>query len=100
MNSSYLNLPHHEYGPLFSNRSMIHLIPLDNNQEVPKWQQMQEHTFTVWLNERLQPQGLVINDLYDDLDDGVMLIQLLNILFNTEVTKYGPLSIVVYILHE
>ncbi|KAK8809704.1 hypothetical protein WA158_000647 [Blastocystis sp. Blastoise] len=59
----------------------------ESNVDVPKWQQQQEHAFTLWINERLQPQGLSINNLYDDLDNGIMLIQLLSILFNDEVAK-------------
>ena len=43
-------------------------------------QSMQKQTFTKWINDKLKRTGIKINDLSCQLDDGVTLMKLLEVL--------------------
>lgn len=43
------------------------------------WVESQEKTFTNWVNEELQPQGLAAADLRMDFSDGLKLILLVEV---------------------
>jgi hypothetical protein len=51
----------------------------------PAWVRIQKKTFTRWCNNYLTQRSLGINDLQVDLQDGVLLHNLLEILGNEEV---------------
>jgi filamin len=51
----------------------------------PAWVRIQKKTFTRWCNNYLTQRSLGINDLQTDLQDGVLLHNLLEILGNEEV---------------
>jgi len=53
------------------------------------WQDIQVKTFTRWCNEYLKDRGMHVNDLQKDLKDGVLLINLLEILSGKSVGKYN-----------
>lgn len=42
------------------------------------WVQIQQKTFTNWVNEQLRPAGKQVDDLVTDFEDGLMLITLLD----------------------
>ena len=44
------------------------------------WIVVQKNTFTNWCNDRLKATGVKISDLEVDLQDGLTLIQLLEVL--------------------
>ncbi|XP_040074680.2 filamin-A [Ixodes scapularis] len=44
------------------------------------WVEIQEKTFTNWVNEQLRPQGLAVADLRVDFSDGLKLISLVEVL--------------------
>ncbi|CAI8056215.1 Filamin-C [Geodia barretti] len=57
------------------------------------WKQMQEATFTNWVNERLKGKqssytGPRIQDLRNDLCDGLVLIRLMEVLTKKKITGY------------
>lgn len=47
-----------------------------------KWVKTQEETFTVWLNDHLKRalHVMEVKNLYDDLQDGLVLIELMKTL--------------------
>jgi len=51
------------------------------------WQDIQQRTFTGWCNEFLKDRGMHINDLSKDLKDGVLLINLLEIISGKSVPQ-------------
>jgi filamin len=53
--------------------------------EEPAWVRIQKKTFTRWCNNYLTQRSLGINDLQADLQDGVLLHNLLEILGNEDV---------------
>ncbi|KAJ5241060.1 uncharacterized protein N7469_002651 [Penicillium citrinum] len=54
-----------------------------------QWINVQQKTFTKWLNDKLKARLLAIEDLVTDLSDGVMLIHLLEILGNESLGRYA-----------
>jgi len=54
-------------------------------EEGPAWVRIQKKTFTRWCNNYLTQRSLGINDLQVDLQDGVLLHNLLEILGNEDV---------------
>ena len=52
-----------------------------------KWIDVQKKTFTNWCNDRLKGTGETINELYNDFEDGVKMIKLLERLSKKKVTN-------------
>jgi Ca2+-binding EF-hand superfamily protein len=53
------------------------------------WINVQQKTFTKWLNDKLKARALFIADLVTDLSDGVILIHLLEILGGESLGRYA-----------
>lgn len=51
------------------------------------WKKIQKNTFTRWCNEHLRCVDKVINDLQFDLNDGLILIALLEVLSHTRMSR-------------
>ncbi|KAJ6072261.1 hypothetical protein PENARI_c002G08903 [Penicillium arizonense] len=54
-----------------------------------QWINVQQKTFTKWLNDKLKARSLAIDDLVTDLSDGVILIHLLEILGGESLGRYA-----------
>ncbi|KAJ5134121.1 hypothetical protein N7448_000858 [Penicillium atrosanguineum] len=54
-----------------------------------QWINVQQKTFTKWLNDKLKARTLFIADLVTDLSDGVILIHLLEILGGESLGRYA-----------
>jgi filamin len=59
------------------------------NQVEPKWVEIQKKTFTRWANTFLKERLLKVDDLGKDLADGVLLINLLEIISGKTLGKYN-----------
>ena len=44
------------------------------------WAIAQKVTFTAWMNENLKRSGVKVKDLFTDLEDGLILIKLMEVL--------------------
>jgi len=53
------------------------------------WSDIQEKSFTRWINDYLRQRGMKIDDLCADLADGLVLINLLEILSKKSLGKYN-----------
>eukprot|EP01119_Soliformovum_irregulare_P005582 TRINITY_DN17323_c0_g1_i1.p1 TRINITY_DN17323_c0_g1~~TRINITY_DN17323_c0_g1_i1.p1 ORF type:complete len:494 (-),score=154.72 TRINITY_DN17323_c0_g1_i1:202-1620(-) len=53
------------------------------------WIDIQQNAFTRWCNEHLKDRGMHINDLGKDLADGLLLINLLEIISGKSVGRYN-----------
>ena len=53
-----------------------------DNEIVPleAWAIAQKVTFTAWMNEKLKHSGVNVKDLFTDLEDGLILIRLMEVL--------------------
>ncbi|RDK39131.1 alpha-actinin, sarcomeric [Aspergillus phoenicis ATCC 13157] len=54
-----------------------------------QWINVQQKTFTKWLNDKLKVRKIFIDDLVVDLSDGVILIHLLEILGGESLGRYA-----------
>ncbi|KAL1860118.1 alpha-actinin [Paecilomyces lecythidis] len=54
-----------------------------------QWINVQQKTFTKWLNNKLKIRNIAIEDLVHDLSDGVILIHLLEILGGESLGRYA-----------
>ena len=54
-----------------------------------EWKRIQKKTFTRWCNEHLKQKLLKIEDLSQDLSDGVRLIVLLELLSQKKLGRYN-----------
>ncbi|WEW55914.1 alpha-actinin [Emydomyces testavorans] len=54
-----------------------------------QWINVQQKTFTKWLNNKLKVRDITIDDLVTDLCDGVILIHILEILGNESLGRYA-----------
>ncbi|KAL1991723.1 hypothetical protein VTN49DRAFT_5031 [Thermomyces lanuginosus] len=54
-----------------------------------QWVNVQQKTFTKWLNNKLKVRNLAVDDLVKDLSDGVILIHLLEILGDESLGRYA-----------
>ncbi|KAI1661927.1 calponin homology domain-containing protein [Daldinia decipiens] len=54
-----------------------------------QWINVQQKTFTKWMNNKILPRGLVVKDLVADLSDAVLLIHLLECLSNESLGRYA-----------
>ena len=55
----------------------------------PRWMQIQERTFTNWVNDKLCGTDSIVADLSTDLSDGITLIKLLEILSGKSPKRYN-----------
>jgi len=53
------------------------------------WQQVQKKTFTKWVNSKIGERSLKITDLVKELEDGHVLLQLLEIISREKVGNYN-----------
>lgn len=53
------------------------------------WADIQEKTFTRWINDILRPRGIKIDDIGTDLKDGLVLLNLLEILSKKKIGKWN-----------
>eukprot|EP01101_Sappina_pedata_P002915 TRINITY_DN1312_c0_g1_i2.p1 TRINITY_DN1312_c0_g1~~TRINITY_DN1312_c0_g1_i2.p1 ORF type:complete len:1238 (+),score=740.08 TRINITY_DN1312_c0_g1_i2:52-3765(+) len=53
------------------------------------WIGIQKRTFTRWVNNHLSDRMLKIDDLFEDLEDGLSLINLLEIISNKKIPTYN-----------
>lgn len=53
------------------------------------WVDIQQNAFTRWMNEHLKKRGYHVNNLQKDLCDGILLINLLEIISNKSLGKYN-----------
>lgn len=53
------------------------------------WQEIQRSTFTNWCNTVLKDSNIKINNIYDDLTDGTVLIQMYQVLSGKKVRRYN-----------
>ncbi|KAL6046374.1 Alpha-actinin, sarcomeric [Balamuthia mandrillaris] len=56
---------------------------------VAEWERIQIKTFTNWVNSHLVKRGLKINNVTSDLRDGVMLVNLLEIISEESIPKWN-----------
>jgi len=54
-----------------------------------KWYDIQELTFTRWCNDYLTERGFHVNSLQEDLKDGLMLINLLEVISGKSLGRYN-----------
>ncbi|KAI1769541.1 calponin homology domain-containing protein [Hypoxylon sp. FL1150] len=54
-----------------------------------QWINVQQKTFTKWMNTKISPRGLVVKDLVTDLSDAVLLIHLLECLSSESLGRYA-----------
>ncbi|KAI1375908.1 calponin homology domain-containing protein [Hypoxylon crocopeplum] len=54
-----------------------------------QWINVQQKTFTKWMNTKIAPRGLVVKDLVTDLSDAVLLIHLLECLSSESLGRYA-----------
>ncbi|KAI1647564.1 calponin homology domain-containing protein [Daldinia loculata] len=54
-----------------------------------QWINVQQKTFTKWMNNKILPRGLVVKDLVTDLSDAVLLIHLLECLSSESLGRYA-----------
>ncbi|KAI1393898.1 calponin homology domain-containing protein [Hypoxylon trugodes] len=54
-----------------------------------QWINVQQKTFTKWMNTKILPRGVVVKDLVTDLSDAVLLIHLLECLSNESLGRYA-----------
>lgn len=52
------------------------------------WKEVQQRTFTNWVNHKLKPRALVVEDLFVDLRDGTKLINLFELLSGKTIGRY------------
>ena len=53
------------------------------------WEDVQRKTFTKWINNKLQPRNLVVENLAQDFSDGTILINLLEVIGDETLGKYN-----------
>ncbi|EXJ90665.1 hypothetical protein A1O1_03769 [Capronia coronata CBS 617.96] len=54
-----------------------------------QWVNVQEKTFTKWLNNKIAPREVSVKSLVTDLSDGIILIHLLEVLSNESLGRYA-----------
>lgn len=54
-----------------------------------RWVDIQQRTFTGWVNQHLKDRILKCNDLVNDLKDGILLINLLEIISSKTIPNYN-----------
>jgi actinin alpha len=54
-----------------------------------EWESIQQRTFTKWVNAQIKKRGLAINDLTVDLADGIVLINLYEVISDESLGNYN-----------
>ncbi|RMZ91249.1 hypothetical protein DV736_g1547, partial [Chaetothyriales sp. CBS 134916] len=54
-----------------------------------QWVNVQEKTFTKWLNNKVKSRDVAVKSLVSDLSDGIILIHLLEVLSNESLGRYA-----------
>ncbi|RMZ78664.1 hypothetical protein DV738_g3787, partial [Chaetothyriales sp. CBS 135597] len=54
-----------------------------------QWVNVQEKTFTKWLNNKVKTRDVAVKSLVSDLSDGIILIHLLEVLSNESLGRYA-----------
>ncbi|KKY27199.1 putative alpha-actinin [Phaeomoniella chlamydospora] len=54
-----------------------------------QWVNVQQKTFTKWLNSKISVRDVAVKDLVKDLSDGIILIHLLEVLSNESLGRYA-----------
>eukprot|EP00026_Physarum_polycephalum_P006104 Phypoly_transcript_06145.p1 GENE.Phypoly_transcript_06145~~Phypoly_transcript_06145.p1 ORF type:complete len:556 (-),score=104.69 Phypoly_transcript_06145:172-1758(-) len=57
-------------------------------EELAQWAEVQKRTFTRWMNVHLAKRGLKVENLSSDLQDGVLLINVLEEISGQKIPKY------------
>jgi len=57
-------------------------------EELAQWAEVQKRTFTRWMNVHLSKRGLKVENLSNDLQDGVLLINVLEEISGQKIPKY------------
>ena len=57
-------------------------------QQAQKWAKIQQKTFTNWCNDNLKAVGMSVRDLSTDLEDGIILIKLVEVLSGRKIGRY------------
>lgn len=57
-------------------------------EQAQKWAKIQQKTFTNWCNDNLKTAGTTVSDLSTDLEDGIILIKLVEVLSGRKVGRY------------
>ena len=65
------------------------MLPVAVKMEEPEWKRIQKKTFTRWCNEQLRTRGMVVDDLTNELSDGLKLIALLEVLSGKKFRKFN-----------
>jgi len=55
------------------------------SSELETWMEVQSRTFTNWINYKLKETGHSVSNLFKDLEDGLVLIILLEVLSGKKV---------------
>lgn len=55
-----------------------------------EWENTQERAFTRWINSHLKKRDMEVQDLSTDLQDGVKLINLYEVISEESLGKYYP----------
>ena len=55
------------------------------SSELEAWMEIQCRTFTNWINDKLKGTGHCVSNLFKDLEDGLVLISLLEVLSGKKV---------------
>ena len=65
-----------------SHTFVLNLLPISASRE-----EVQKRTFEKWVNMYLKPRGVHVTDLFADLQDGVLLLQLLEELSGQKLVR-------------
>ena len=68
----------------------------NNDLKVEPWVEIQQNTFTNWMNDKLKTFDLEVHDLRKELRDGVMLCKLMNALKGKSIGKIRVSSFILY----
>jgi hypothetical protein len=61
-------------------------------EQVPPWILTQKKVFTNWCNHQLKDRGIVIEDLFTELADGISLYNILEVISGQDLRALGKLS--------
>eukprot|EP00954_Amorphochlora_amoebiformis_P000989 78032-Amorphochlora_amoeboformis.AAC.1 len=56
---------------------------------------IQQNTFTRWVNDELKLRGLKVDDVKTDLKDGLMLINLMEIISGKKIGRYNKHPVII-----
>mmetsp|Transcript_9444 Transcript_9444/g.14248 ORF Transcript_9444/g.14248 Transcript_9444/m.14248 type:complete len:1276 (+) Transcript_9444:142-3969(+) len=62
------------------------------NHELPPWAIRQKKVFTSWINNKVKIRNLLVDDLFLDLSDGIILYNLLEVLSRQSLASLGRIK--------